>query len=291
MEKKISYIIFQLIKYMDMVIFKTIRKSFLRWFPYFIEKNSYENLFIDNTKVNFFSPNHITKWRTETFYSKEPETLEWIDKFDSKNKIIFWDIGANIGLYSVYASIKHDNCSIISFEPSTSNLRILSRNIFINNLNDRIKIFNNPLQSSLNENQFLTMNESEFMEGHALNTFGENLDFEGKNFLPKMAYGLFGTSINFILDNKFLEIPDYIKIDVDGIEHLILEGGDKYLHNKKIKSLLIEVNENYKLQFENIMNLMKKNGFKLVEKRQREVISKSIIKDKFSKTFNYIFKR
>ena len=31
---------------------------------------------------------------------------------------------------------------------------------------------------------------------------------------------------------KILDIPDYIKIDVDGIEHLILEGGNKYLNKK-----------------------------------------------------------
>ena len=39
------------------------------------------------------------------FFSKEPETLEWIDNF-SKDSSIFWDIGANIGLYSIYNSIK-----------------------------------------------------------------------------------------------------------------------------------------------------------------------------------------
>ena len=39
-----------------------------------------------------------------------------------------------------------------------------------------------------------------------------------------MNYQLLGFSIKDILDNKFLEIPDYIKIDVDGIEHLILSG-------------------------------------------------------------------
>ena len=39
-----------------------------------------------------------------------------------------------------------------------------------------------------------------------------------------MYYDLFGVNIKFLLDNKLLDIPDYIKIDVDGIEHLILEG-------------------------------------------------------------------
>ena len=35
-------------------------------------------------------------------------------------------------------------------------------------------------------------------------------------------------------------------IDVDGIEHLILEGGNKYLKNDKLKSLSVEINENFK---------------------------------------------
>ena len=51
-----------------------------------------------------------------------------------------------------------------------------------------------------------------------------------------MKYQILGTTINNLIDNKILEIPDYIKIDVDGIEHLILEGGSKYLKNNKLKS-------------------------------------------------------
>ena len=62
-----------------------------------------------------------------------------------------------------------------------------------------------------------------------------------------------------MLDNKLLEIPNYIKIDVDGIEHLILEGAGNYLKSKKIKSLSIEINENFYSQFnKNFKNYEKK---------------------------------
>ena len=61
-------------------------------------------------------------------------------------------------------------------------------------------------------------------------SFGEKFDFEGKEFKPTMKYNLLGTTINYFLENSILDIPDYIKIDVDGIEHLILEGGDKFLN-------------------------------------------------------------
>ena len=58
-------------------------------------------------------------------FKKEPETISWINnfyKFKINKKIKFWDIGANIGVYSIYAGKKYKNIEIVSFEPSTSNL-------------------------------------------------------------------------------------------------------------------------------------------------------------------------
>ena len=81
-----------------------------------------------------------------------------------------------------------------------------------------------------------------------------------------------------------------IKIDVDGIEHLILEGANKYLTNKKIKSIIVEINENFKEQHEKILDIMKKNEFKISHKEQNMKIlyRKSA---SFKKTSNYIFVR
>ena len=101
----------------------------------------------------------------------------------------------------------------------------------------------------------------------SLNSFGEKFDFEGKDFKINMKYQILGTTINNLIENKILEIPDYIKIDVDGIEHLILEGGDRYLKNKKLKSLSIEINENFKEQYDNVLKIMYKNNFKILHKK------------------------
>ena len=43
------------------------------------------------------------------YFIKDPETLEWIDSFDKRDNFIFRDIGANIGLHSIYNSIKNKN--------------------------------------------------------------------------------------------------------------------------------------------------------------------------------------
>ena len=287
--KKLSLFCFKILSFLDKIFNIITKRSILVWFKEFIQNESYKKIQILNQKINFFIPNQLVEWRVDTFHTKEPETLEWIDTFDKSGDFIFWDIGANIGLYSIYNSLKHKKSQTISFEPSTSNLRVLSRNISINNLFDRIKIFTAPLTKE--ENKFLIMKEGEFQEGGALNSFGENFDFEGKKFSSKMNYQIYGTNINYLIDNKILDIPDYIKIDVDGIEHLILEGGNKYLSNKKIKSLSIEINENFTEQHEKVIEIMKKNDFKILHKKHSEDLFKNDPYNKFIRIFNYIFIR
>ena len=227
MTRKISYIIYRLLKIIDSIFRFFTNRSFLIYFKDFIENNAYKKINILNTKTSFFIPNRLVEWRVDTFFTKEPETLEWIDGFEKKDNLIFWDIGANIGLYSIYNVIKNKNSVSISFEPSSSNLRVLTRNVSINKLENNIKVF--PLPLTNKDNQFQIMNESDFIEGGSLNTFGEKFNFEGKIFENKMNYQILGTSINYLIENNTLEIPDYIKIDVDGIEHFILEGASKYL--------------------------------------------------------------
>ena len=104
-----------------------------------------------------------------------------------------------------------------------------------------------------------------------------------------MRYKLLGKNIKKILEDKILEIPDYIKIDVDGIEHLILDGAGEFLKDKKIKSISIEINENFKLQYDNILNTMKANNFKFLQKKQNNELESS--KGPFSQSFNYIFEK
>lgn len=224
--------------------------------------------------------------RVNNLFTDEPETINWINNFEENNKINFWDIGANIGLYSIYASQKFNNIEITSFEPIPGNLKILSRNISRNNLQNKIKISQFPLSNK--ENQYLKMIESDFLYGSGLNVFGEETDFEGKIINSQNNYKIFGTTINFILKNNILECPNYVKLDVDGIEHLILSGGDELLKNKNLNSILIEINENFSLQHETVLQIMEKNNLKLVEKKQN---NPNQLPYKFKKTYNYIFNK
>ena len=255
--------------------------------PFFSEKfqsKLYTEKKIFGKKILFFTPNRTTIWRVKTLFDQEPETINWINNFKN-DQIKYWDIGANIGLYSIYSALAHKDIKVISFEPSTSNLRVLSRNISINNLSDKISINQFALSDLVNVHE--TMNETKFEEGYSMSTFYYQTDFQGDKIKPKQKYKIFGTSIDYLLNNKILDFPNYVKIDVDGIEHKILKGAKSLLESTKIKSILIEVNENFSEQYEEIKDLMNKNNFELESKNQLPNLKNT----KFSKNFNYIYSK
>lgn len=236
---------------------------FFNYLSEYCELNLYKKKRINNKNFFFYCPNRLIEWRVENILTKEPNTINWIDSFSGK-KIIFWDIGSNIGNFSIYAASKHkQNISIYSFEPSTSNLRVLSRNISINKLSNVIKIIPLPLFDK--DLDFNSMNESRFTEGTALHTFSKKYDFKGKNFIIKNKYNILGTSINFLLKNKKIEYPNYIKLDVDGLEHLILEGANNLLKSSfRPKEILVELNPIFTFQFNKAIRILESNNYKLI---------------------------
>jgi hypothetical protein len=44
--------------------------------------------------TSFYAPSKLLKWRVETWLSKEPETIDWIDSLKISKDDVFWDIGA-----------------------------------------------------------------------------------------------------------------------------------------------------------------------------------------------------
>jgi hypothetical protein len=82
-----------------------------------------------------------------------------------------------------------------------------------------------------------------------------------------------------------LPYPDYIKIDVDGIEHLILEGSSNILKNAT--SIIIEINEKFIEQKNKCEDILKNNDYRLVSKEKVDC-SVSI---EFDSTYNQIWEK
>lgn len=187
---------------------------------------------IQNTKME--------KWRGETFWEKEPETIEFIKdlcKLKRKKNIrerplYFYDVGANIGIYSLYAAFLHPDMKIFSFEPDIINYTSLLTNVIINDfknitalpiaLSDTngLSYFNYPTGKD-----FSTAGRS---DGRLLTT----PLFDDKCFFQSYALKLDTLS-------HTLKYCDFLKIDVDGAEFEIIHGMSLCL--PYISAILIEM--------------------------------------------------
>ena len=78
-----------------------------------------------------------------------------------------------------------------------------------------------------------------------------------------------GVSGDFIVKQMKLKQPDYLKIDVDGVEHVILSGMKDIL--PKVKSILVEINDEFEEQFKTTQDLLHKAGFVLKKKCEEGV--------------------
>lgn len=224
----------------------------------FLEIN---HLSIEKKKISlkFYTPNSRCKGRVETFSSKEPETLDWIDR--QKAGGILFDVGSNIGLYSVYYA-KSKEGKVYSFEPSVYNIYQLVKNINLNDLKENIFVIKNPLSE---KNQISNLAFNKLDQGGSEVFFGQKIAkslIETKyNMKHEFSYNSLGLSIDYLVESKMIEIPDCIKMDVDGTEELIIEGAKKTLSNHKVKSLLIEVNDILDNSTNKIEKNLKELGF------------------------------
>jgi FkbM family methyltransferase len=269
---KIIYLIFNLYELILSTIFgKEIaslgRTSLLKKNGKLFQNIEHTSLNKDNFKAIIHTPNRICEHRARTFSSKEPEILKWIDEHGDKEP--FFDIGANIGLYSIYFA-KMKKGEVFAFEPSVFNLSQLAKNISINTLDNKIHIIPNPLSNKNKINKFIIADD---IEGGALNAFGVDYGHDGKKMDSSYSYNLLGFSIDKMFEMNILKtIPKLIKIDVDGIEHLILEGAKKTLKSKKCKSVFVEVNYNFKDQSNAIYKILKECNFILTNKPKDTLI-------------------
>lgn len=227
------------------------------------------------TKLKLTSINYVTKYRWDTFFFKEPETLAWIDKMEDGSTL--WDVGANVGIYSMYFLAQKEKGRVVAFEPHPSNVAGLVDNLYGNNfLNNRITIVSNPLYS---DRSICNFN----MNSH---TVGDSHHTASKN--PSSSYF---QSLTMTLDTPLsygLPCPDYMKVDVDGNEMEIIKSADSILSNRKLKGILIEIEFANHDEASYIIGKLNQHGFREVS---RVDTNARLGKDNTKKIHNVIFDR
>ena len=231
--------------------------------------------------MTFFAPNYVCRWRADSFSQKEPDTLTWLE---SNPGLTLWDVGANVGIYSIYYA-KACNGEVFAFEPSLFNTRVLAKNIVTNGVADRVVML--PFALS-DRNASLPLRVLGEVEGGALNSFGSEFGHDGFSFAPQLEFTTAGVRSDWLVHSGVAKRPNIIKIDVDGIEHLILSGMQEILQSHDCKSVLVEINDDFRTQHDMATKILESHGFKLLKKTSTLLIQKD---SHFEQTYNQIWTR
>ena len=166
------------------------------------------------------------------FDEEEPETLAWINKFGPNE--ILWDIGAATGLLSMYAALD-ETCQVFAFEPKAASYSVLVEHLALNDLGGRVF----PACLAFSNKTGLTHLSLASM---AAGSGGNSVDGQPDQFGAHHSVfdqGALAYRMDDFRETFGLAQPHHIKIDVDGVESQILEGGPKTL--AAVKSVIMEV--------------------------------------------------
>jgi FkbM family methyltransferase len=169
---------------------------------------------------------------------KEPDTVAWIESFIKSGDVLF-DVGANVGAYSLVAAKFFDRkVRIYSFEPAFINFSQLCANIHLNNCDETIV----PLPIGLSDRTSIErFNYRRLEVGSALHALGESVDERGDPFDAVMRQAVVSYRIDDLIKHLGLPQPNHLKIDVDGIELAVLRGASETLASSSVRSLDIEM--------------------------------------------------
>lgn len=171
------------------------------------------------------------------------------------------DIGAHIGLFSMYVRGLNDNVKIFAYEPAPENFSEMKKHFKENDV-DGVFV-KNVAVSAVNGEMELFLSEDS--HNHSL------LNLFGKAYFKKMKVLTVNMEKIFEKDlvRNGVEFCDLVKMDCEGAEFEILEGMGGELF-KKIGAFYIEYHEysDDKNHFE-IEGLLEKNGFKVRSAKSR----------------------
>jgi len=182
-------------------------------------------------RLSFVLLGRGTVIRARSMLTKQPATIQWIESFSPNS--VFWDVGANVGVYTLYAALRGDT-RVVAFEPAAVNYFLLAANCEANRLDARVDC----LLVGLGRGKAIgRLRVSQFSPAKSF-SFREKQN--GRRYSEQAALLL---SMDQLVGEFGLGCPNYIKIDVPGLTEEIIAGGVELLRRQEVRELHIEMRE------------------------------------------------
>jgi FkbM family methyltransferase len=182
----------------------------------------------------------------------ERETLRrFVD--ESRPDDVFYDIGANVGLYACVVGDQLSDGHVCAFEPSPVNINALVENIDRNDISATVHDY-----ALSNEN---TVRKLEFSD-----EIGTSGTFNARDELGHVAQ-VEVRAVDDLITGGEIPLPNVVKIDVEAAEYDVLQGMTETLSRESVRTVYVEIHHGY-LRSQNvalgdIMTLLEDSGFEI----------------------------
>jgi len=182
-------------------------------------------------KVNEFHGKFIVGCRSDIFRQTvknkayEPKLAQCCLNYLNPDRDVI-DIGANIGFYTVLFGKELVGKKVLAIEPTPRALSLLYKNLLLNNIQDTTIVFEGVVSDQLGE-----------LDIHTI-TGKEEYSSLGAMEHPRISKGILttlkvvSTTVDQLVKQHSLD-PGFIKIDVEGMEHLVFAGMQDVLKEKR----------------------------------------------------------
>ena len=208
--------------------------------------------------------------------------LAFIRKFlkDSNTQYIFFDIGANYGIYTFLFGINAHHTFIL--EPVSECIEYIKSGYRFNNAT-----FINKAAS--NKNKEINLNIPKI---NSKLVFGKSsVENKFKHFETRVVKGITIDSF-FSIVNSFNSKKLFIKVDVEGYENKVIDGALNILSSFDA-ILLIEIEKRHNTDYLYVFSCLKDMNYQvfcLENKSLKELFNESDIENAMHETNNFIFK-
>ncbi len=166
--------------------------------------------------------------RTLAANGKREMQLRAILEEEIRPGMCIFDLGANIGYYAIWEALTvGPEGRVYCIEPSPSNFELLQKNIFLNNVSERVEIFNIGAADRIGEADF---HLAEFSNLHTFMAEQYKFGDKSKRLLNGQTIKVPLTTVSEFAKGK--RKIDLIRMDVEGFEVEVIDGmEDAFINN------------------------------------------------------------
>jgi FkbM family methyltransferase len=202
-------------------------------------------------KITCYPDSQESMWLIYNYYMDWDE-FHFIQRYVRDDSIVF-DIGANIGIYTLWLSqFVGASGRLVAFEPDPLNYQRCAENITRNRL------------------QMATLEQAALSNHSGKLQFSAGEDLEN-HLIPQGAASdssvyVQATTLDEYCGSHQIETIDFMKVDVEGAELMVLQGASNILDRGGVGVMQLELNDalkRYGIQRSDVVGLLGKHGYAL----------------------------